>query len=80
MIPINLKVARNAFINKTINTWELTFLEGVHKEDSLTEKQYDKIIAIAEKILPDKLLVVKESTYRAPVDPYYNDSYFKDQY
>lgn len=80
MIPINLQTAHKAFHDKTINMWELTFLEGVHKQDDLTEKQYDTIIAIARKMLPLKLLVERNKTYRAPVDSYFGESYFDGDY
>jgi len=80
MIPIDLTEAHKAFHDKKINMWEMTFLEGVHKEDDLTEKQYDKILVIAERMLPLKLLIVKEKTYGSVIDPYFNQRYYPDEY
>jgi len=79
MIPIDLSEARKAFHDKTINMWELTFLEGVHKQDKLSEKQCDKIIAIAEKMVPLRL-IIPEVRYRAPIDPYFESKYYTDDY
>lgn len=78
---------KGAFFEKKINMWEFEFLTDIKAEEKLTDKQYDKLAQIAEKCLPRNIILPKEkdpfdfrNSYRAPVDPYFGESYFKDDY
>ena len=82
MIPIDTSEAHRAFNDKKINMWALTFIEGVHKQDFITEVQYDKLIEIAETMLPYKLLITTTpfNNNGCPVDPYFNQQYYIENY
>lgn len=80
MIPLNLDAAKRAMDENKIRLKDLIFLEGVSKQDSLSEKQYEYITSLALKILPHKLFVADIKTSRAPVDPYFNQRYHTDEY
>jgi len=82
MIPIDLDEARRALFEKKINMWEMTLLEGVHKPDDISEKQYNILCVLAEQMLPYKL--IRQSGNSAnngcPVDPYFKQQYYSDEY
>lgn len=82
MIPIDLSEAHKAYFDQKINMWELKFLEEVHKEDFLSEKQYELICNLATRMLPH-ILIIKvqiDITYGSPYDPYFDQRYYPDPY
>jgi hypothetical protein len=81
MIPIDMNEAKRAFIENKIDIWAMSFLEGVEKEEHITEKQYDKIVEIAKKMLPFKLLITTDLNGNGcKTDIYFNQKYYPDEY
>ena len=78
MLPIDIDEAKRAYHDKKIRLNDLTFLIEIHAEDHITERQYKYINDLTMKSLPYQ--IIKTTTVRAPVDPYYNDQYFKGDY
>ena len=82
MIPIDLQAAQSAFNDKKINVWELTFLNDIHAQDYISEKQHETFELIGNKMLPYKIVDMTKVTprhneYQMPIDPYFNESYYK---
>lgn len=78
MIPIDTDEAQRAYHDRKIRMNDLTFLLEIKAQDYITERQYKYIDDLAIKALPYQ--IIKATTFKAPVDPYYNDQYFKGDY
>lgn len=87
MIPIDMNETKTSFLEKRINAWEFEFLTDIRAEEKLTEAQWNTLAKIAEKALPRHVILPKEqdsfdflNSCKQKVDPYFQDTYFKDEY